>query len=102
LTPRSNITVHFIGINPPEEVTPLTDLINGEANSGIGLWRNDLYGVGEELFGKRVKRGWTIGKERDLFVGIGLEDVVEQLVMWDGGRGGNQLFRKMHELPWHQ
>ena len=61
-----------------------------------------MYGVGEELFDKRVKRGWTIGKERDLFVGIGLEDVVEQLVMWDGGTGGNQLFQKMHQLPWHQ
>ena len=50
--------VSVVGINPPEEVTPVDSLIAGEEKSGIGLWSRDRYGVQSELTGKRVKRGW--------------------------------------------
>jgi hypothetical protein len=50
------VRVDIIGINPPEEVTPCTILNAGEENAGIGLWKDDLYGVGSELMGMRRSR----------------------------------------------
>lgn len=91
--------VSVIGINPPEEVTPLESLVRGEATKGIGLWRQDLYGVGKDLADKRHQRGWTLDKETGVFVNVGLEEVVEQLVCWQGGTG-NELFPRMEQLPW--
>lgn len=88
-----------IGINPPPEISPLELLVEGEKTRGIGPWRRDLYGVGHELSGKRAKRGWFPGMEANLFINNGLEEVVEQLVCWDGGTG-NQLFPRIEELPW--
>ncbi|PKX88753.1 DUF218 domain protein [Aspergillus novofumigatus IBT 16806] len=90
-----------VGINPPEEVTPLASLISGEEKSGIGLWRQDPYGVGEELAAKRVKRGWKPGMEDALFVGMELEAVVEELLHWKGGVNGDELFPKLDQLPWY-
>ncbi|KAL4900803.1 hypothetical protein BDW74DRAFT_188044 [Aspergillus multicolor] len=89
-----------VGINPPEEVTPLKELVGGEALKGLGLWKNDAYGVGADLRVKRVKRGWVDGSERGLWVGVGLEPVVEDLVCWDGGNGENEWFPRIMELPW--
>ncbi|OJJ44417.1 hypothetical protein ASPZODRAFT_153854 [Penicilliopsis zonata CBS 506.65] len=94
------IEVQILGIDPPESVTSRASLETGEETSGIGLWRRDIYGVGPELAGKRVKRGWELGMEQDLFVNAGLEPAVEQLICWDGGDKGNELFTKMDQLPW--
>lgn len=94
--------VELIGINPPPEVTSIESLNEGEEKSGIGLWRRDLYGVGSELAGKRSKRGWTPGMEDGVFVNVGLEGVVEELVVWDGGETGNEWFRRIQELPWYR
>ncbi|KAL2794526.1 hypothetical protein BJX66DRAFT_195899 [Aspergillus keveii] len=93
--------VSIIGINPPEEVTPLSELVEGEEKRGIGLWRGDLYGFGAELAGKRVKRGWTNGMQRGFSLGVGLERAVEDLACWDGGSGGNDWFPGMSALPWN-
>lgn len=95
-----NRRVGVVGINPPGSVTPVEILIAGEEKSGIGLWSRDLYGVQAELAGKRVKRGWEAGMEDGVFVNVGLELVVEDLVRWDGG-GGNEWFGQMEELPWY-
>ncbi|KAL2867312.1 DUF218 domain protein [Aspergillus lucknowensis] len=94
--------LRLIGINPPEEVTPGKELVEGEGKRGIGLWRVDMYGVGKELAGKRAKRGWVRGMERDAFFGMELEPVVEQLACWDGGNRGNSRFPKLSELPWYR
>lgn len=51
--------------------------------------------------GKRRKRGWVEGMEEGVFVGVGLEGVVERLVRWDGGRSGNEWFAEMGRLPWN-
>ncbi|KAL2825011.1 hypothetical protein BDW59DRAFT_179990 [Aspergillus cavernicola] len=91
----------IVGINPPEEASPLNELVEGEEKRGIGLWKCDRYGVGEDLAGKRVKRGWVVGMERDVFLGVGLVSVVEELVCWEGGSDGNVLFPRMKELPWY-
>lgn len=94
--------VGVIGINPPEEVTPVESLITGEEKRGIGLWKEDRYGVQPELAGKRIKRGWVSGMEEGLFVNVGLERVVEELVLWDGGKDGNERFSKLDQLPWYK
>ncbi|OJJ36460.1 hypothetical protein ASPWEDRAFT_25929 [Aspergillus wentii DTO 134E9] len=99
-TYKGDSGVAVIGINPPEEVTSETSLIEGEEKRGIGLWRRDRYGVGSNLAGKRVQRGWKTGMEDGIFVGVGLESVVEELVRWDGGQDGNQWFLRMSQLPW--
>jgi hypothetical protein len=99
--PEHKPRVAVIGINPPEHVTPEASLIEGEELRGIGLWMRDRYGVLSDLARKRAKRGWRQGMEEGLFVNVGLESVVEELVCWDGGRGGNEWFEKMEQLPWY-
>ena len=94
--------VGFVGINPPAEVTDPETLRRGEEERGVGLWKGGLYGVGRELAGKRAKRGWEAGMEDGVFVGVGLEGVVEELVVWDGGIGGNEWFPKLSQLPWYR
>ncbi|PWY87479.1 DUF218 domain protein [Aspergillus heteromorphus CBS 117.55] len=74
----SGVEAGVVGINPPEEVTPLASVVAGEEKSGIGLWRG-IYGV---------------------VCGVGLESVVEKLVVWDGGDTGNEWFPRMNQLPW--
>lgn len=101
MTAQHHRRVSVIGINPPESVTPAESLIAGEEKSGISLWSRDRYGVQPELAGKRVKRGWQPGMEDGLFVNVGLEPVVEDLVRWNGGQDGNEWFDKMDQLPWN-
>lgn len=91
--------IDLIGINPPEEVTPLESLIRGENSKGISLWKQDSYGVGGELAGKRKSRGWSLGMEKSIFFNQGLGQVVEKVLCWDGG-AGNELFPQLEELPW--
>ncbi|KAJ5815865.1 hypothetical protein N7447_008098 [Penicillium robsamsonii] len=89
-----------IGINPPAEVTPPETLTQGEAMNGIGLWKEDLYGVNPDLVGKRVRRGWSTGMEHDVFFDLGLENVVLDLLRYDGGDHCNKWFPKRERLPW--
>ncbi|PLN84736.1 hypothetical protein BDW42DRAFT_30590 [Aspergillus taichungensis] len=95
---RLDAKVRVIGINPPEEIASLEGLLAGEGKSGIGLWRDDPYGVLGELAAKRRKRGWERGMERGVFLGVGLEGVVEELVCWDGG----SWFWGLGRLPWFE
>ncbi|KAJ5793488.1 hypothetical protein N7457_000087 [Penicillium paradoxum] len=92
--------VAVIGINPPEEVTPLETLTRGELMNGIGLWKQDLYGVNPDLVKKRARRGWFPGMENDVFSNLGLEDVVWQLVRYNGGDYCNKWFLGREILPW--
>lgn len=92
--------VSVIGINPPEEITPLESLVRGEASKGIGLWKKDLYGVGDDLASKREKRGWYSGMEDSVFPNTALEQVVGELARWNGGTG-NEWFPRLKELPWY-
>ncbi|KAJ5790098.1 uncharacterized protein N7518_007109 [Penicillium psychrosexuale] len=92
--------VAVIGINPPMEVTPPETLTRGEAMNGIGLWREDLYGVNPDLVGKRMRRGWSPGMENDIFSHLGLENVVSYLIRYDGDDHCNKWFPKRESLPW--
>ncbi|KAL3466150.1 hypothetical protein BJX64DRAFT_250961 [Aspergillus heterothallicus] len=94
--------INIVGINPPEIVTPLSELLEGEEKKGIRLWRQDRYGVGAELAGKREKRGWVNGMQRSFSLDGELDRAVEQLACWDGGETGNEWFPMMNALPWYR
>lgn len=91
----NKIPVKFIGENPPENITPLAELIDGEERRGFGVWRDDLYGTGEVLARKRKERGWS-KLEEELVLENESDEVVKRLVRW----GGNGLFSEMDDLPW--
>jgi hypothetical protein len=93
-TSSSRIKVNFIGINPPEYISPLAELVEGEQKRGFGLWKSDLYGTGEVLGRKRRERGWVEG-DRGGEEDEG-EEAVRRLVSWDG----DGLFPEMNALPW--
>uniref|UniRef100_A0A093VTA8 Uncharacterized protein C57A10.07 n=1 Tax=Talaromyces marneffei PM1 TaxID=1077442 RepID=A0A093VTA8_TALMA len=91
----AKIAIWFIGENPPEHVTPLVDLIDGEEKRGIGLWKDDLYGTGEVLGRKRRERGWN-KLEEEIVIECERDEVVKRLVRWEGVG----LFLEMDDLPW--
>ncbi|EED12205.1 DUF218 domain protein [Talaromyces stipitatus ATCC 10500] len=91
----SKIDVNFVGINPPEYITPVAGLVKGEEKRGPGLWKDDLYGKGEVLSWKRRGRGWNQDEEEMVLEGEENE-VVKRLVKWQ--RAGP--FPEMDDLPW--
>lgn len=89
--------VTYIGINPPEEVTPAKQLIAGETLRGRGAWEQDLYGTGISLGQKREKRGWG-GDQQERIIMKGLEDDIRGLIRWKGGENGSEVYTG--NLPW--
>lgn len=49
----------YIGIDPPFDQQKMRDIKEGDAKSGHGAWKDDLYGTGTLLAEKRLARGWT-------------------------------------------
>ena len=90
--------MNFIGIDPPESVSPRKFLEEGERARGWGVWRGDLYGMGELLGGKRRVREWR--DEVKGVVGEGYEEGVRGLLGWGGGRTGVEVFSGA--LPWDE
>ncbi|KAI9813289.1 MAG: hypothetical protein M1827_004231 [Pycnora praestabilis] len=100
---------NFVGIDPPEHVTPQTRLREGEERDGWGLWSRDLYGVRTELAGKRRKRGWGECAPRALVEEVGggkqgehgrAREIpgIRALLEWTGGPDGMQIYPG--PLPW--
>lgn len=92
---KRRITIWFVGENPPEHITPLAELEDGEEKRGFGVWKDDLYGTQEVLGRKRKERGWS-KLEEDLVLERERDDVVNRLVRWEG----DGLFLGMDDLPW--
>lgn len=86
----------FVGIDPPESVTPRRILDEWEELRGYGVWKGDLYGVGEVLGGKRAQRGWQERMEE--VVGEGCDEGVRGLLEWRGGGSGVEVYDGA--LPW--
>lgn len=91
----NKIPVGFIGENPPEQISPLAELVDGEEKRGFGLWKDDMYGTGEVLGRKRRERGWSKLEEEIVLDGE-RDEAVKRLVRWDG----NGPFMEMDDLPW--
>ena len=88
-------------------MTPRRVLEEGEERNGYGVWKDDLYGVGEILGRKREKRGWNKGSvhevERSYLGGNGNEEsdeMVRLLLRWKGEEDGKTLFPG--KLPWNR
>lgn len=90
--------MRYVGIDPPETVTSPETLIKGENERGYGVWKGDLYGVGELLGEKRMQRGWD-DKTVEM-LGEGLEDGISELLRWTGGESGVEVYGG--NLPWCQ
>lgn len=88
----------FIGIDPPEIVTPRKWLEEEERKKGYEVWKRDMYGRGEWVGRKRRERGWK--DEVEGVVGEGCEEGVRGLLGWDGGRNGVEIFGGV--LPWDE
>lgn len=92
----------FVGIDPPESVTPKAELCRGEEERGFGVWMGDLYGVGDVLARKRRERGWVEEKVEEVLRGLegGEREMVRGLVEWKGGKDGREVFWRV--LPWDE
>ncbi|KAL9629181.1 MAG: hypothetical protein Q9204_005418, partial [Flavoplaca sp. TL-2023a] len=92
----------YIGLDPPESVTPRKELAEGERVRGYGAWKEDLYGVGDVLWGKRVGRGWRAEKAGEILEKFEGEEreMIKGLLEWRGGEDGNELYSG--RLPWDQ
>ena len=88
--------LEYIGIDPPEDVTPRSVLDRGEREKGYGVWEQDLYGVGSVLGGKREKRGWKACAME--VVGKGKGERIDALLKWKGGADGREVYEG--RLPW--
>ncbi|KAL8668030.1 MAG: hypothetical protein Q9202_000008 [Teloschistes flavicans] len=94
--------VTFLGIDPPEEVTPRKELEEAEREKGFGMWAGDMYGWAEYIRGLREKRGWREEMEGELLGPLGKEvrEEVKRFMEWKGGDSGTQLYPG--KLPWSQ
>lgn len=89
----------YIGIDPPENVSPKKELEAGEEKRGYGVWKGDLYGVREVLREKREKRGWSKAEEETVLSSVS-EKGPRGLLVWKGGLEGVEIYGG--ELPWDQ
>ena len=84
------------GINPPFTLQELRRTQAGELERGYGRFEKDLYGVHEMLDGKRRARNWDPRLAENAYGD--LEPEVGELLGWDGGLSGLEIFPGM--LPW--
>ncbi|KAL9601024.1 MAG: hypothetical protein Q9179_003012 [Wetmoreana sp. 5 TL-2023] len=93
--PAENAT--YIGIDPPEDVTPKRELEDEERLKGYGAWERALYVGGEVRWG----RGWRQEMVEDVLRGLPDSEETEEvkeLLKWRGGEDGNKNFPG--RLPW--
>ncbi|KAF2231758.1 hypothetical protein EV356DRAFT_506595 [Viridothelium virens] len=92
--PKDRVAVQ--GINAPFSNSDLDEAEEGERDRAYSAFVNDPYGAGDVLFQKRVRRGWEEGRLESM--SEGLEMSVQELLLWKGGRSGQELYP--NELPW--
>ena len=94
--------VTYIGLDPPESVTSRKELEEGEMAKGYGPWKEDLYGVGGLLVGKRLSRGWKVERVEETLGNFEGEEreMVRGLLEWKGGKDGKAVYPG--QLPWDQ
>jgi hypothetical protein len=103
--PKDSAWFKYVGIDPPMDVVKRLETLNGEMLKGYGAWQRDLYGTRELLASKRLARGWSTHKKRELESTVTRgwqysprKDDILALVNWDGGASGQDLYNG--RLPW--
>jgi hypothetical protein len=89
--PASRVT--YIGIDPPQDEERTRAIEAGNVKVLRG-WSADRFGRGEDLTGKRVKRGW----DDKCLLGPDFEGWKGDLARWSGGDSKNDDFPA--KLPW--
>ena len=96
--------VKYVGVDPPFDGVKMVEVREGDRKRGFGVWREDLYGVGSALEGKRIARGWTAERrtefQREVVEKLDERDreAVRLLMEWGGGETGVELLPG--RLPW--
>ncbi|KAL8713760.1 MAG: hypothetical protein Q9220_002286 [cf. Caloplaca sp. 1 TL-2023] len=92
--------VTYVGINPPDDVSPTRKLEEDERVKGYGAWEGDLYGCGEYVRGVRERRGWREEKMGEVIEGLEGEEreMVDAFLGWRGGVDGREVSEG--RLPW--
>lgn len=91
--------IRYIGIDPPEDVSPRRELEEGEEKRGYGAWKGDLYGSGKLIMGKRRKRGWSRCEEEVVEAELN-DEGLRGLFLWKGGGDGMEVY--WGSLPWDE
>ena len=81
----------FVGVEMDKDEKGQAQIERGEKRA-MELWKDDPYGVGKILEGKRKERGW-MGQ----VVYSGVEDA-KKLLIWKGGESGKEIYPE--QLPW--
>ncbi|KAK5120642.1 hypothetical protein LTR85_006000 [Meristemomyces frigidus] len=92
--PLSKLRVQ--GINPPFTLEELEQTQKGESERAHKLFAEDPYGVRSPLTDKRKARNWL----PHMAEGLAVEKEVAELLQWDGGRSGSEIFPG--KLPWEE
>ena len=89
--------IYFLGIDPPEDVVKREVLDAGESKNGYRAFKDDPYGVGTFLQGKRRTRGWENARVWEPSI-ANTDNRVLNLLLWSGGNSGRETFPD--QLPW--
>ena len=81
------------------------EIIEGDLKRGFGVWKEDLYGVGEVLSAKRKDRGWSEARLNGLLESCALVwqensqmKTMQSLLTWRGGQTSTDVFPE--RVPW--
>ena len=83
----------FVGVEIDKDTEGQAQIERGEKRA-IELWKDDPYGMGKILKGKRRDRGWI-----SEVVYSEVEDI-QKLLVWEGGEGGKEIYPD--QLPWRK
>lgn len=86
------------GINPPFSRAELQHTEDGEAARAFQPFAHDPYGVQPSLADKRRARNWDFEMLSQVVPQV--EPEVGELLCWDGGNTGREIFPKT--LPWEE
>jgi hypothetical protein len=95
----------YVGSDPPMDAEKRMEVLEGEMQRGYGAWQKDLYGAGDVLANKRMARGWTMDKNKELETTMnrvwqysGFKENILALLLWNGGPTRKELYTG--RLPW--
>ena len=80
-------------------------VLNGEMLRGFGAWQKDMYGTREILVSKRMSRGWSDERKKEVEMDVSrgwqhsiFKNSILDLLSWNGGANGQEIYP--NRLPW--